>query len=245
MQVRLLGSGGFAPSDRRETASALFRNDGEALLVDAGSGARRLLGDRSLLTGVERLHVVLTHFHLDHTMGLFFLAGLETPISIWGAGDTLESVSTRSLVERLLLPPFTPASFVDCFTDVNELDPAGETRIGSFAVRARVQLLHSSPSLALRIDDAIVWCTDTAYDEHNVGFARGARLLFHEAFSSSGDLSHTAARKAGELAAAAEVDRLVLIHVDPGLEDDEILLAAAQAVFPAVEVGQDGMVVTL
>ena len=181
MDVRLLGSGGFAPSDTRETACALFRKESDALLVDAGTGARRLLGGSRLLDGVERLHVVLTHFHLDHILGLFYLAALETPVTVWGAGETLERVPTRSLVDRLMLPPFSPASFHDNFADVNELDVARETPVGGFIVGARVQPLHSNPTLALRVDDAVVWCTDTAHDGDNVAFARGASVLFHDA----------------------------------------------------------------
>jgi ribonuclease BN (tRNA processing enzyme) len=245
VDVRLLGSGGFAPSDRRETACALLLKDGEALLVDAGTGARRLVSDRSLLDGVERLHVVLTHFHLDHLVGLFFLAGVEPPISVWGAGEALEGIPTRALVDRLLEPPFAPASFVERFTDVHELDPSAETSIGPFSVRGRVQPLHSNPTLALRIDDTIVWCTDTAYDEENAAFARGAHVLFHEAFSSSESPNHSAARGAAEIAAAADVGRLVLIHVDPDLPDDAVLVDAARPVFGAVEVSTDGLVVSL
>ncbi|HST25223.1 MAG TPA: MBL fold metallo-hydrolase [Gaiellaceae bacterium] len=245
MQVQLLGSGGFAPSDRRETASALVTKDGEALLIDAGTGARRLLTEPSLLDGVEHLHVVLTHFHLDHVVGLFFLAGIETPLTIWGAGETLESLPTRSLVDRLLRPPFAPASFQAAYEDVRELDIAGETQLGPFALRARVQPLHSNPTLALRLDEALVWCTDTAHDEQNVEFAGGAHVLFHEAFSDAGSPTHTAAQKAAELAAAAGVERLVLIHLDPELQDEAALLECARAVFPAVELAVDGLVVTV
>jgi ribonuclease BN (tRNA processing enzyme) len=246
MEIRLLGSGGFAPSDRRETAAALLTKSNEALLIDAGTGARRLLTDRSLLEGVERLHVVLTHFHLDHVIGLFYLVDIEPQISVWGGGETLEGLSTRSLVERLLAPPFAPEGFLDGLADVHDLDASGKTRVGAFSIRARVQTLHSNPTLALRLDDTIVWCTDTAYDDGNIDFARGAGVLFHESFSNNGTPSHTAAaRQAAELAAAAAVERLVLIHVDPELEDDETLLAAARPFFPSVDVGRDGLIVRL
>ena len=234
MLVRVLGSGGFMPSDRRETACALVVKDGEGLLIDAGSGARRLVTDTDLLDGVDRLHVVLTHFHLDHVLGLFYLAAVDRPIEIWGAGEDLERVATRSLVERLVSPPFAPPSFLDHFSTVRELNPAGENAVGSFAIRTRVQTLHSNPTVALRIDDAVVWCTDTGYDEENVEFARGAKVLFHEAFTVTGDdHGHTAASKAAELARAAGAERLVLIHIDPELARDESLLERARSVFPA------------
>lgn len=245
MELRLLGSGGFAPSDRRETACALLRNGPEALLVDAGTGTRRLLTDRSLLDGVERLHVVLTHFHLDHVIGLFYLADVDLPIAVWGAGERLEGVATRALVERLLGPPFAPPRFLEDFGEVHELDVDRETAVGSFRVRARVQPLHSNQTLALRIGDALVWCTDTAHDAGNVELARGATVLCHEAFAVGGMPNHSAARQAAEVAAAAGVQRLVLIHVDPLVEDEGELLAAAQAVFPDTVLGEDGLVVPL
>lgn len=243
MELRLLGSGGFAPSDRRETASALLRKESDALLIDAGTGTRRLLTDRSLLDGVARLHVVLSHFHLDHLVGLFFLADLEVPFDVWGAGERLESVPTRSLVERLLGPPFAPRSFLEDFGDVHELEASGETAVGGFRVQTRVQPMHSNPTLALRVDEVLVWCTDTSHDPENVQFAQDARVLCHESFAAETRPNHTAARDAAEVAAAAGVERLVLIHLDPLLPDEDTLLATARAVFPETVLGEDGLVV--
>lgn len=241
MEITLLGSGGFAPSDRRETACALLRKDGEALLLDAGTGARRLLTDRGLLAGVDRLHVVLTHFHLDHLIGLFFLAGVDVPVDVWGAGEALEGPPTIALVERLLGSPFAPPSFLARLGGVHELNVDDATDIGGFAIRARVQRLHSNPTLALRVDDAVGWCTDTEYDEENVAFARGSRVLFHEAFAD--ERTHAAAAQAARVAAAAGAEKLVLIHVNPAEADEEALLSSARSVFRDAVLGEDGLVV--
>jgi ribonuclease Z len=241
MEVRLLGSGGFMPSDRRETACALLRKDGAALVIDAGSGARRLVSQPELLRGLDRISVVLTHFHLDHTLGLFYLVAAGVPIEVWAAGEALEETATETLLPRLLGSPFAPAGFLRSFV-LREL-PVGEAQVGSFSVRARIQPQHSNATLALRVDEAIAWCTDTAYDEDNVAFVRGAHTLFHEAFrpgDETDDPTHTGASQAGRLAAAAGVERLVLIHVDPDLEDDDVLLRNARAHFASTEVGCDG-----
>jgi glyoxylase-like metal-dependent hydrolase (beta-lactamase superfamily II) len=88
------------------------RNERGALLIDAGTGASRLLAEPELLDGVDRLHVVLTHFHLDHVAGLFYLAALEVPFEVWGAGEALEGTSTAELVRRLLESPFAPPGFI-------------------------------------------------------------------------------------------------------------------------------------
>jgi ribonuclease BN (tRNA processing enzyme) len=245
LELRLLGSGGFVPTDRRETACALLRNGSEALCIDAGTGARRLLSDPTLLDGVERLHVVLTHFHLDHTLGLFFLPALEPPVEIWAAGEALEQTATRELVGRLLGPPFAPSSFVDGIAAFHELG-VGDARVGPFDVRTRIQPRHSNPTLALRFSDDLVWCTDTGYDDENVAFAHGARLLCHEAFypaERTDDPGHTASGEAARIAAAAGVDRLLLMHVNPELDDEEQLLDYARRAFGATEVARDGLAV--
>ena len=245
MQVKVLGSGGYVPTDRRETACALVRNGTEALCIDAGSGARRLLSDPALLDGVERLHVVLTHFHLDHILGLFFLPAVKPSVEIWAAGPALEATENEDLLRRVLGPPFAPRSFVSGFAAIHELG-VGDVRVGPFDVRTRIQLRHSNPTLALRFADDLVWCTDTAFDEENAEFARGVRVLFHEAFypaEHTDDPGHTASGEAAQIAAAAQAQRLVLIHVNPALDDEERMLAYARPAFAATEVARDGIAV--
>jgi len=242
VRLRLLGSGGFAPTETRETACALVRRDGDALLIDCGTGAARLLAEPELLDGAERLDVVLTHFHLDHSGGLFYLADLGIPFTVWGAGEALEGIPTEALVQRLLGSPFAPPGFIAEYT-VREL-LVGEAAVGPFVVRSRIQTRHGNPTLALRLDDALAWCTDTAYDEGNVEFVRGVDLLAHEAFHAADltdDGGHTASGEAGRLAAEAGVGRLVLIHVNPAGGDDRALLAFATPHFDATVVGTDGL----
>jgi ribonuclease BN (tRNA processing enzyme) len=247
LTLRLLGSGGFVPTDRRETACALLRRGNEALLLDAGTGARRLWSEPGLLDGIERLDVVLSHFHLDHTVGLFYLAGLELPLEIWGGGDVLEGIATGDLVKTLVGSPFAPPSFVDELPAVREL-AVGATRVGPFEVRARVQPLHANRTLALRVGDALAWCTDTAYDADNVSFAQGVELLCHEAFTAGEQTDgpgHTASGEAARLAGAAGVERLLLIHVNPERDDDEALVASARRYFAASEVATDHTTIEL
>jgi len=240
--VRLLGSGGFAPTETRETACALVRRGDDALLIDCGTGGARLLAEPELLAGAERLDVVLTHFHLDHSGGLFYLADLGVPFAVWGAGEALEGTPTQELVGRLLGSPFAPPGFLGEYT-VREL-AVGEAEVGPFLVRSRIQTRHGNPTLALRLDDALAWCTDTAYDEANVEFVRGVDVLAHEAFhaaDTTDDTGHTAAGEAARLAAEAGVGRLVLIHVNPDGGDDEALLSFARPHFEATVVGTDGL----
>ena len=243
MEGLLLGSGGWIPTSRRETCCAFLRQGSDVLLIDAGTGIQRLLERPDLLIGAERVDILLTHFHLDHVVGLSYLPALplpEPPV-IWGPGEVLAEISTRSILKRLLGPPLFSAPFGAIASAVREIRAQG-LEVGPFRIATRVQKLHLEPTLALRIGDSLTYCTDTAPDPGNVAFAAGSRVLLHEAWyaqDSSDDGNHSAGGDAGRIAREAGVDRLVLIHVNPLQESDEVLAASAAKEFPAVEVGVD------
>jgi ribonuclease BN (tRNA processing enzyme) len=243
MRGVLLGSGGWIPTGRRETCSALFRHGSNALVVDAGTGLRRLVTDPVLLDGVERLDIVLTHFHLDHVVGLSYLPGLplSRPPRVWGPGALLGTGPTSSVLERLLAPPLFAASLESITDEVGEIPERG-LELGPFDVRVRAQLRHTAPTLAIRLGDDVTYCTDTAHDHGNVEFARGSRVLVHEAWYADDttlDEHHSAAGEAGRIAELAGVEHLVLIHVNPLQSSEEELAGSARERFPSVSVGRD------
>ena len=249
LDVRLLGSGGWIPTDRRETSCVYARDGGDVLLLDAGSGLRRLVSEPGLVEGVERLSIVLTHFHLDHTIGLLYVPALkDIPVrEVWAPGQIVAGVPGVQLVHRLLDPPLLAARpgdvLGDIFTGVHELEN-GRVEIGPFTLETRVQPLHTTPSVAFRLDGWLAYCTDTAHDDANAAFAEGAKVLLHESFwagEATDDRTHSAAGEAARIAVAAGVERLVLIHLHPRLEHDEHLLGFARPRFPGTEAGQDGL----
>ncbi|MGD2114802.1 MAG: MBL fold metallo-hydrolase, partial [Acidobacteriota bacterium] len=75
MRLIPLGTNGYIPTHGRQTMCFLVRFEDRALLLDAGTGVARLLEPRvrELLEGVEQLDVILSHFHLDHVIGLSYL----------------------------------------------------------------------------------------------------------------------------------------------------------------------------
>ena len=241
MEVRLLGTGGWLPTDTRETACVYVREGADLLLLDAGTGARRLITEPKLLEGVERLHVVLSHFHFDHVMGLAALAGLGLEREIWMPARLLAALPAKEVFQRLVDPPFFTGA--DVVGTPRELD--GDRELGPFRIEIRVQPQHPGKTIAVKVDGKLAYCTDTAYDPENIDFARGASILLHESFWSgdtTDDPGHTAAGEAGRIAAQAGVERLVLMHVNPEGGDDEDLVAFARGHFAASEVGRDGLV---
>jgi ribonuclease BN (tRNA processing enzyme) len=239
--LTLLGSGGWIPTSRRETCCAYLRDGERVLLIDAGTGLQRLVEEPELLAGAESLDIVLTHFHLDHVAGLSYLPALPLRPVIWGPGEALTGGATTAILDRLFGSPLFAATLDGIAAEVREI-PGGGFEVASFELSSRVQRLHTDPTLALRIGDALTYCTDTAADPGNADFARGSRLLFHEAWyaqDSTDDETHTAAGEAGRIAREAGVDGLVLIHVNPLQRSDEQLAGAARAEFPNASVGED------
>lgn len=227
------------PQDGRETSCYLVRSGCSALLLDAGTGLRRLVTDPSLLDGVERLDVVLSHFHMDHVVGLGYLDALHPlEVAVWGPGAALYGSSTRSILASALAPPTLHASVLDACEVRDFALGANEVAVGTLS--ARPQLLHTSPSAAFRLGDDLVYATDTEPDEGTALFAAGSRLLLHEAWAASGDwLGHSSALSAARIASAAGVESLLLTHLPPTRSASEIL-ASARTVFPAA-LAEDGL----
>jgi ribonuclease BN (tRNA processing enzyme) len=241
VQITILGSGGGAPSETRETACVLLREGGRALLLDAGTGARRLITDPAHLAGVTHLDVVLTHFHLDHVCGLPYLGSLAQTVALWAPGLWLYGEASESILAPLRRPPIAPTDVTGA-TPVHEL-AAGHQEIGSFAVRASAQPNHWAPSAGLRVGDALALVTDTPYEPTSARLAEGAGLLLHGAWSSSAApryAEHDAtAADAARVARDAQVGALTLIHLDPSLPDHTFLLADAASLFERVQLGRD------
>ncbi|HEY1369131.1 MAG TPA: MBL fold metallo-hydrolase [Gaiellaceae bacterium] len=245
MRVTLLGTGGGAPSATRDTSCVLVRDRERALLLDAGTGARRLLADADLLAGLAHVDVVLTHFHFDHVCGLPWLQWLDVETTIWAPGKWLYGTASAEVVAPLRRPPISPNDISGL--PVRELVD-GTQSIGGFEVRAGAQPRHWAPSVGFRIEDDLAYITDTPYERSSAELARGVRHLLHEAWSSSrapnaADRDATAA-DAARVASEAGVGDLTLVHLDPRFDDFSGLVDDARAGFDRVAIGEDSMVLT-
>jgi ribonuclease BN (tRNA processing enzyme) len=239
----ILGSGGFVPTGRRETSSVLLlpEHGTGAVVVDAGTGLRRLITDRqALLGGRTRLDVLVTHFHIDHICGLAYLTELlDMDVTIHGPGAELYDTPTAEILARVFSPPVMPIDLDTIDVRVAEVG-AGTARIGELELGLRRQDRHTNPTLGVRAGDHLVWCTDTEDDPETVAFARGARVLAHDAWGPPAAPGHAEPAGAAQVAVDAGAERLVLIHVPPTADEDD-LQARAAAVHPHVTVATDGL----
>ena len=146
---------------------------------------------------------------------------------------------------RLLTEPFLARGW-----DLPAISPKildllpGTLAVPGFHLDWRVQERHSAPTLAFRINDSVAYCTDTAYDPGNIAVARGCRTLVHEAWCTTdapqGLDSHSSAADAAGLAKSSQVEKLIMIHINPAVADRRLRSEAA-TVFKESVVGEDLM----
>jgi ribonuclease BN (tRNA processing enzyme) len=247
MKLLLLGTSGYHPTERRQTACLMLPDAG--IVLDAGTGFFRV---REHLVG-PTLDIFLTHAHLDHVVGLTFLLSTvwEKPVErivVHGEAEKLAAVREH-LLSQYLFPAPLPCLWQPL--------PSGATQCGAVRI-THFPLEHPGGSVGYRLDclDAsrqsrsMAYVTDTTatpaapYVEH----LRGVDLLVHECnFRDEADAwavktGHSSTTQVAKIAARAGVKRLVLLHFNSlDNSDDPIDLAAAQRIFPATELGEDRM----
>ncbi len=248
MQLVCLGTTGFHPNARRHTAAYLLPEVG--VVLDAGTGLFRLADHLA----TERLDIFLSHAHLDHVSGLTYLVetfGVDAydRVTIHGATDKLDAVRQHLFAPALF--PVAPGYQFQALADNCEL---GKNAAGDRGTLRTFPLKHPGGSLGMRLEwpgHSLAYVTDTTasagadYIDH----IRGVDLLLHEANFPAGhdDLAeltgHSCLNHVAQVAAAAEVGRLVVTHVDPLLtKDEDFDLTDARNVFAEIEIAMDQQV---
>jgi ribonuclease Z len=242
MKLILLGTGGYFPTSRRHTACLMLPEMG--VMLDAGSGMCQI--GKHLQT--EQLDIFLSHAHLDHITGLTYLVNLVPPdvlsrITVHGDKEKLAAIREHLFAEPIfpVAPPFRFEPLVDSCA----LSNGGTLR--------HFPLVHPGGSLGFRLDwpgHSLAYITDTTANvaADYVENIRGVDLLVHEAYfpedvnNIPANTGHSSLIRVAEVAAAANVGRLVIAHIDPQIDDDSVFdLATAHKVFANIEIGVDGM----
>ncbi|WP_298821553.1 MBL fold metallo-hydrolase [Chloroflexus sp.] len=216
-RIILLGTGTGLPDPDRAHTHLVWAGPGGPLLIDVGGETyRRLLAVE--IEPQQLKGVILTHSHCDHINGLpallfsLALGGRTEPLPIYGLPETIELaadyVAAAGLGEWAALAAWRSVY-------------AGDTlHLDDGLAVATALTAHSRPCLALRIipgagKSSVCYSADTEPCPSVTALATGARLLIHEATTAEPFPGHTTPRQAGAVAAAAGVERLVLVHFSP------------------------------
>jgi ribonuclease BN (tRNA processing enzyme) len=127
-------------------------DDGTILVLDAGTGIRRL-GFDLLDRGARRVHLLLTHLHLDHLEGLRFFAPLwdeQVTLDIWGPPSPL--LSLRERISRSFSPPLFPIDLREVPAQVTFHDVPRQPWTVDGARLLADLVAHPGPTVGFRIE---------------------------------------------------------------------------------------------
>ncbi len=244
MHLRLLGTTGYHPTDRRQTACLMLPEIG--VVLDAGTGMYRV----GRLLETNTLDIFLTHSHLDHIIGLTYLfsvlAGHEqVAVRVHGQAEKLEAIA-----EHLFAPPIFPAMPPLTWQPLGEhVSLQNNGRLSWFPLN------HPGGSVGYRLDwsdRSMAYVTDTTADAQAdyVDRIRGVDLLIHECYFPDGkeelaqSTGHSCATPVAQVARAAGVGRLLLVHIDPSADSQDPLgLEKMRAIFPQIQIAEDGQAI--
>ena len=247
MRLTLWGTRGSLPSAGPEnvryggnTSCVEVRGaDGTLLVLDAGTGIRRL--GTTIGPGIARVDLLLTHLHMDHIQGLGFFQPLYQPdleVHIWGPPSSSLGLGKR--LTKYLSPPLFPVPLRDlpCRLTLHDV-PFDTFRIGGLEIAADL-VCHPGPTAGYRITEngiSVAFLPDhepalgaqhvPGDAEWTSGFAlaAGADLLIHDSQYTTAEYGehvgwgHSAIAQTLEFAKATGVKRLVTFHHDPGHSD--------------------------
>ncbi|MBV9280987.1 MAG: MBL fold metallo-hydrolase [Chloroflexi bacterium] len=250
MQVTFWGTRGSIPTPDPEMTQfggnsscvEVQGGDGSVLVLDAGTGIRRL--GRKLAGRAARIDVLLTHLHMDHIQGLGFFAPLYQPgleVHVWGPPSTTETLGQR--LARYLSPPLFPVHLREVPSRLQLHDLTGDDiRVGRFHIQV-AYVCHPNPTVGYRIADGQSVVTYLPDHEPVLGaasldrrpawisgyaLAAGAELLIHDAQYSSDEYpdhvgwGHSSMKQAFEFADLTGAAMLAPFHHDPSHTDDDI-----------------------
>jgi phosphoribosyl 1,2-cyclic phosphodiesterase len=225
----------------------------DVVILDAGTGIREL-GMRLVGEGCKRMHLLLTHLHVDHLEGLGMFEPIwrpETVLNIWGPASPVASLEER--IAMYFSPPLFPVHLSEVPATIHYHDASESEWTIDGARFSSHAIIHPGPTVGFRVEaggKSLAYLTDhepalgcdIASDapEWISGFslARGADLLIHDCqysideYGTRRGWGHSTTEHVAGFAERAGVDRLLLFHHDP-MHDDEMLEAMLDEVVEA------------
>jgi len=243
LAVTILGSGTCVPSLKRSSCSVLLKVGDANLLFDSGPGTMRRLLEAGI-TIFDIPFIFYSHLHPDHTGELVnFLFATKypdansrtTPLTIIaGRGFSAFYKKLKNVYGNWI--ELSPG-----LVNIIELDNTGpdSIRFDDFTVKS-LPVEHTDESIAYRINIAggksvvysgdtdfsenLITLADTDFSENLITLAKDADLLICES-ALPDELKvkgHLTPSLAGEIAARANVSKLVLTHFYPECDQTDI-----------------------
>jgi phosphoribosyl 1,2-cyclic phosphodiesterase len=248
MEIRFWGTRGSIPAPGPSTLEfggnttclEVVLRSGRRIVIDAGTGIR-LLGEHLKNTvATVRLHLLLTHNHWDHLIGLpFFFPIYREDSEIKIDGWPLAFQALKRVFDDHMGDGFFPVAFEQLkahITFVNKIARSPQV-LDDVEIEA-LPLNHPQGCLGFRFQEegqTLVFITDNELGLDGgyrfpdfVKFAKDADLLIHDAQYLPEEMpvhrgwGHSTYEEAVQLALEAGVKTLLLTHHDPSRTDEQV-----------------------
>lgn len=241
----------------------LSRESGQFVIIDAGSGLHAL-GNSLVESKGQDYHICLSHFHLDHLIGIPFFAPLfqagcavHFHTIIEDAPDGFEPI-----LDKLMATPFFPIQSDVFQAEVHFHSHASTSQIDLGEIKLTTcSIPHPGGAHAYRVstgDMDVVYATDTEHEPGTlntklVDFSQGADLMLYDCtydddeFMDKKGFGHSTWQEALRLAQAAQVKNLAIYHHDPSRSDVQLdeIEKKAQLIFGNSFVAADNQLFVL
>ena len=238
MKLHLLGVNGPFPESRGATSGYLLEAGDSLFQFDLGSG---VLGELTALTAPEPLtSLFISHWHFDHSADvpvlMYRLQALDRTLQVYGPPDPDASV-------------FRLVSSVPCFK-YTAVFSGDVLRIGNAEIRVHAAR-HPVPAVGFTVacdgktfgytgDTNTLPSLSEDYSRCDLLLADG--LFPRDAWAET--KPHLSSEEAARLALRANVNTLVITHLNP-VFPRRILLDEARAVFPRTQLAEAGTILEL
>ncbi len=246
VKVYFLGTNGWYDTKTGNTVCVFIETENKYVIFDAGNGFYKI--DR-YIKGDKPIHLFLSHYHLDHVIGLHALNkfNFKQGIDIYGPAGL------KTLFKRVINAPYSmPISRLNTRIRLHEIN-----KDSSLPSQIEYKVLrHSSLCYGYRaISDGkiVAYCTDTGICR-NLSFLAGkADLFITECSLSPGQLNykwpHLNPEQAARVARKSKCRKLVLLHFDASIylsiSEREDAAAVARKIFRNTLAASDGLVIDL
>ena len=215
MRVIFLGTNGWYDTETGNTVCIIIEADNYFVVLDAGNGLYKL--DQHIRSK-KQIYLFLSHFHLDHIVGLHILNkfNFTQGITIYGQAGTKHILST------IINEPYTvPLARLPFKVKIRELSEGAHNI--PFLIECKF-LLHSSPCLGYRFEldgKIIAYVSDTGFCNNAIELAKNADLLIAECSFKVGqrnvEWQHLNPEDAVQIAKEARAKKLALVHFDANI----------------------------
>ena len=270
MDIEFWGVRGTMPVSGKDTqkyggrtpCASVISAAGDMVIVDAGTGVKRL--GESLMArqgaGKQRLHILFTHFHLDHIIGLPFFAPLYAAAAEITFYSPLAPRETEKQIRGLMSGRYFPVDFRETASGKTYVKVGEDTiTIGKLEISG-CPLIHPQGNFGYKIADrsgSIVFATDTeppedGLDERLAAFIRGVDFFVCDAtftpeeYRTRQGWGHSTWLDGTRLARRAGVRNLLLSHLNPDHTDRQVaeIERRAKREVPGARAAREGLSLT-